>query len=70
MNKHRILRGMVQGSEVQRFRGSGFRGSGVQRFRGSGFRGSEVLSLEVLGSEVQIFRVQPSRRTNQQPVKS
>jgi hypothetical protein len=40
----------VQGSEVQRFKGSGFRGSQVQ-----GFRGSQVQGLKVQGSEVQRF---------------
>jgi len=48
INKHCILKVMVQ-----RFRGSGFK---VQRFRGSGFRGWEVQGFWVQGSEVQGFR--------------
>jgi len=39
----------VQGSGVQRFRGSkvqGFKGSWVQRFKGSGFKGWRTMKIE------------------------
>ena len=43
----------VQGSEVQRFRGSEVQRFRVQRFRGSGFRGSGFRGSGFRGSEVQ-----------------